>query len=353
MDNETTLAMPTAMLGYGGPAVSRLALGTMTFAVETDEATAQAQLDLFTAAGGTFIDSADAYAAGESERILGRWIEKRGGHDDLIIATKGRFSPPAGSSGASRRGLRIAAERSRQRLGVDTIDLYFVHGWDKDAGVADTLEALADLVARGVIHHVGWSNVTAWQFQKIVATADARSLPRPVVLQPQYNLLDRAIEPEILPCCLDEGISLTPWSPLGGGWLTGKYASDRRPSGATRLGENPARGVEAYDIRNTAKTHRILQAVREIAATHNRPMSHIALAWLLQRPGVGSVILGARTVDQLRDNLGAATFTLTPEEMAILTAVSAPGLPRYPYAMLEEYCGLTVWQDLGVALPAA
>lgn len=349
MAKATDLEMPTAMLGRGGPVVSRLALGTMTFGVETDEATAHAQLDQFTSAGGTFIDSADAYAAGESERIIGRWIEKRGGHDDLIVATKGRFAPPAGSSGASRRGLRIAAERSRERLRVDAIDLYFVHGWDTDAPVQETLEGLADLVSRGLVHYVAWSNVTAWQFQKIVATADARGLPRPVALQPQYNLLDRTIETEIMPCCLDEGISLTPWSPLGGGWLTDKYSAAARPEGRTRLGENPARGVEAYDLRNKDATYRILQVAREIAATHGRPMSHVALAWLLQRPAVDSVLLGARTVEQLEENLGAADFTLSNDEMAALTAVSAPGLPPYPYGMLETYTGLAVWKELGVA----
>jgi aryl-alcohol dehydrogenase-like predicted oxidoreductase len=349
MANATELEIPTTMLGRGGPVVSRLALGTMTFGVESDEETAHAQLDLFTAAGGTFIDTADAYAAGESERMIGRWVEKRGGHDDLIVATKGRFAPPAGSSGASRRGLRIAAERSRERLQLDAIDLYFVHGWDKDVPVEETLEALADLVSRGVVHHVAWSNVTAWQLQKIVATADARKLPRPVALQPQYNLLDRAIEIEIMPCCIDEGISLTPWSPLGGGWLTGKYSAKAKPEGATRLGENPARGVEAYDLRNNDTTHRILNVVREIAAAHGRPMSHVALAWLLQRPGVRSVLLGARTAEQLEDNLGAAGFTLSDDEMTALTAVSAPDLPPYPYAMLEEYTGLSVWKELGVA----
>jgi aryl-alcohol dehydrogenase-like predicted oxidoreductase len=352
MAKDAPEAMPTAMLGRGGPIVSRLALGTMTFGVETGEGEAHAMLDRFAAAGGTFIDGADVYAAGEAERITGRWIARRGGHGDLIVATKGRFAPPAGSSGASRRGLRIAAERSRARLRVDAIDLYSVHGWDADVPVAETLEALADLVARGVVHHVGWSNVTAWQLQKIVATAEARGLPRPVALQPQYNLLDRGIETEILPCCLAEGLSVTPWSPLGGGWLTGKYAADRAPEGATRLGENPARGVEAYAARNTGRTHRILDAVRAVAEARDRPMAHVALAWLLARPGVASVLLGARTVEQLETGLGAAELALAPDEAAALTAISAPGLPPYPHAMLEEYCGLTVWKELGTARPA-
>ncbi|WP_227287695.1 aldo/keto reductase [Boseongicola sp. H5] len=161
MTDPSKPAMSTTMLGFGGPIVSQLALGTMTFGVKSDEATAHRQLDLFTAAGDTFLKSADGYGAGELERIVGRWIEKSGGHNDLMVATKSRFAPLAGSSGASRRGLMIAAERSRARLGVDTIGLYSVHGWHEDAPVEDALEALGDLVAKGVIHHVNWSNVTA------------------------------------------------------------------------------------------------------------------------------------------------------------------------------------------------
>ena len=344
--------LPTAPLGAGGSIVSRLALGTMTFGVETDEAEARGQLELFTGRGGTMIDTADVYADGESERIVGRWLADRGSRDDLVLATKGRFAPPAGSRGASRRGLRIAVERSLERLGTDTIDLYLVHGWDRDTPVRETLAALGDLVAAGRIHDVGWSNVTGWQLQKILSTAEAEGLPRPVVVQPQYNLLDRGIEWELLPCCLDAGVAVTPWSPLGGGWLTGKYSGDARPSGASRLGEDPDRGVEAYDLRNTSRTRAVLEVVERTARAHGRPMSHVALAWLLSRPGVASVLLGARTVAQLEDNLGAADLELDEAERRELDEVSAPGLPPYPYRMIEEFCGVDVWRTLGTARAA-
>jgi len=336
-----------APLGAGGSIVSRFALGTMTFGVETDETEAHRQLDLFTERGGTLIDTADVYGDGESERIIGRWLARRGRSEDVVLATKGRFAPPSSSHGASRRGLRKAVERSLERLQVESIDLYLVHGWDRHTPVRETLATLGDLVSTGRIHEIGWSNVTGWQLQRILSIAEAEGLPRPVVVQPQYNLLDRGIEWELLPCCLDAGVPITPWSPLGGGWLTGKYSADRRPDGTSRLGENPDRGVEAYDTRNTKRTHAVLDAAARIAKARGRPMAHVALAWLLSRPGVASVLLGARTVAQLADNLNAADLELDEAERRKLTIASAPGLPPYPYAMVEEFCEIDVWRELG------
>jgi aryl-alcohol dehydrogenase-like predicted oxidoreductase len=341
-----TMAMNT--LGRGGPIVSRLALGTMTFGVETNEDDAFRQLDSFIAAGGTFIDTADMYGGGEAERIIGRWSKKRGGIDDLVLASKGRFGPPPGSHGASRRSLVRSVDASLDRLGADAIDLYFVHGWDEATPVAETLDTMSALVRAGKIHHLGWSNVTGWQLQHIVDTADHGGYVRPVVLQPQYSLLDRHIEIEVLPCCLSNGLSLTPWGPLGGGWLTGKYRSDSRPTGATRLGEDPNRGVEAYDVRNTPGTWQILDVVAAIATEIGRPMSHVALAWLAARPAVESILLGARTLEQLEDNLAAATLDLDETSLQRLTLVSNPGLPPYPYGMIEDYCDVGVWQQLGI-----
>ena len=344
---KSSAPLPVAPLGAGGSNVSRLALGTMTFGTETDEAESHRQLDLFAERGGTLIDTADVYGEGESERIVGRWLEARGRGDDFVIATKGRFAPPAGSPGASRRALKRSVARSLERLEVEAIDLYFIHGWDRDTPVRETLAALGELVAAGKIHDVGWSNVTGWQLQRILSVAEAEGFPRPVAMQPQYNLLDRGIEWELLPCCLEADVAVTPWSPLGGGWLTGKYSRDARPSGASRLGEDPDRGVEAYDLRNTARTWAVLEVVERIAGAHGRPMSHVALAWLLSRPGVASVLLGARTAAQLEDNLGAVGLELDEGELRELSEVSAPGLPPYPYAMIEEFCGVDVWRRLG------
>lgn len=339
--------MPTALLGRSGLEVSRVGLGTMTFGVESPEEVAHAQLDAFVAAGGTLVDTADVYGGGESERIIGRWLADRR-PEDVVLATKGRFDPPTGSSGASRRSLVRSVDASLERLGVEAIDLYLVHAWDPDVAVEETLDALTTLVRAGKIHHVGWSNLTGWQLSRIMTVARSGDFVVPAVLQPQHNLLAREIETEVLPACIEEGLATVPWSPLGGGWLTGKYSRDERPTGATRLGEDPDRGVEAYDRRNTERTWRIVDAVEEVAAAHGAPMPQVAIAWLLQRPTVASVLLGARTLDQLQQTLPAATLELTDDELARLTTVSAPGLPDYPYGMVEEFTGVPHWRDLGV-----
>ncbi len=343
-------AMPRQFLGKNGPKVSRFALGTMTFGVETPEAEAFGQLDVFVERGGTFIDTADVYGGGLSETIIGKWGQARGGMDDLVVATKGRFAPPAGSAGASRRALTRSVEGSLQRLQIEAIDIYFIHGWDEQTELFETLSVLDDLVRSGKINNIAWSNVSAWQLQKIIDCARSNSLPVPVALQPQYNLLDRGIEMEVLPCCLEAGIAVTPWSPLGGGWLTGKYKADTMPTGATRLGENPERGVEAYDLRNTKRTHDILTALEDIAAHYERPMSHVALAWLASRPGVTSILLGARSVAQLQENLDAVDLVLTAEELDRLTQVSSLGPVGYPYNFLTDWCEMAIWQKLGTFL---
>lgn len=340
-------AMTYQQLGLNGPVISRLSLGTMTFGAETDEAEAFRQLDCFAEYGGTFIDTADVYSAGVSEEIIGRWIKQRGGLGNMILATKGRFAPPSGSYGGSRRAIVKALHASLKRLQLDAIDVYYMHGWDTQTDINETISTLGDLIRAGKIHHIAWSNVSGWQIQKIVSTCDQLGVPRPVSVQPQYNLLDRGIEVEVLPCCLENGIGLAPWSPLGGGWLTGKYGRLAAPSGQTRLGENPSRGVEAYDKRNTDRTYQVLDTLETIANQHNRPMSQVALAWLLSRPSVATLLIGARTLTQLEDNLAAIDLTLKAQEVEALTQVSATGLPEYPYQFLSDWSGMTVWQELG------
>ncbi|MBW8171955.1 aldo/keto reductase [Ornithinimicrobium sp. Arc0846-15] len=340
--------MKKTTLGPDGPSVSSFALGTMTFGVETDEDMAHHQLDVFVEAGGTFIDTADVYGDGESERIIGRWLKRRGCVDDLTMATKGRFAPREGSAGASRRNLVHSVDASLQRLDLEVIDLYSVHGWDQETPVTETLDTLTELARIGKIKHVGWSNVTGWQLQEILSTAEHGGFVRPVALQPQYNLLDRTIELEVLPCALEGRLSITPWSPLGGGWLTGKYRAQQRPTGATRLGEDPRRGVEAYDLRNTDQTWRIISELESVAGEIGRPMAHVALAWLASRPGVSSTLLGARTLKQLTNNLAAANLELDQTTQERLTHISNPGLPTYPYGMIEDFCEVSVWQELGL-----
>lgn len=330
--------MITRTLGTSGTIVSGVALGTMTFGAESDEATSHAMLDAFAAAGGTLIDAADVYSAGLSEQIIGRWMAANPDTAQrMVIATKGRFpmGPDANDLGTSRRHLRRALDDSRRRLGVDHIDLYQLHAWDPITPLDETLGFLSDAIHSGAISYWGVSNFTGWQLTKAVHRAAALGMPAPVTLQPQYNLLAREIEFEIVPAALDAGAGLLPWGPLGGGWLTGKYRRGETPSGATRLGEDPGRGMEAVDRRGAdERTWRVLDALHEVAATHDVPPARVALAWLQSRPGVTSVILGARTVAQLEDNLAATDLALTPDQLADLDAASAPVMPDYPYGEL-------------------
>jgi aryl-alcohol dehydrogenase-like predicted oxidoreductase len=323
------------MLGRSGCAVSTLALGTMTFGHETDEAGSHAQLDRFLEVGGTLVDTADVYTNGASEEIVGRWLASRpGAADRIVLATKGRFPMGSGPNdvGLSRRHLDRALDDSLRRLGVDTVDLYQVHAWDPHTPIDETLRFLDDAVTRGKIRYAGLSNFTGWQVQKTVDVADHRGWTRPVTLQPQYNLLAREVEWEIVPACLSEGLGLLPWSPLGGGWLTGKYSRDTAPTGPTRLGEDPERGVEAYDRRNRVeRTWAVIEAVRAVAEARGASMAQVAIAWLVDRPGVSSVILGARTLEQLGDTLAAAGLHLSAEEVALLDQASDPGAADYPY----------------------
>jgi aryl-alcohol dehydrogenase-like predicted oxidoreductase len=207
-----------------------------------------------------------------------------------------------------------------------------MHAFDPLTPMDETLRFLDDAISAGKISYVGLSNYTGWQVQKMVDLAELHRLVRPVTLQPQYNLLVREIEWEIVPACESTGLGLLPWSPLGGGWLTGKYTKDARPTGATRLGEDPERGVEAYDRRSVhQRTWDVIDAVQSVALARGASMAQVALAWLVDRPLVSSVILGARTLEQLQDNLGAAGLHLSPEETAQLDRASDPAAADYPY----------------------
>jgi aryl-alcohol dehydrogenase-like predicted oxidoreductase len=325
-------------LGRSGCAVSVFALGTMTFGVETDEVEAHRQLDRFVEAGGTLVDTADTYGTGRSEEIIGRWFASRPAEvtGRVVLATKGRFpldDDPNGA-GLSARHLTRALDASLQRLGVDGVDLYQAHAFDPWTPLEETLRTMDGFVRAGKARYYGLSNFTGWQLTKAVYLARALSVAGPVTLQPQYSLLAREIEWEIVPAALDAGVGLLPWSPLGGGWLSGKYRRDARPAGATRLGEDPGRGMEAYDRRGTERTWRIVDAVRKIAADRGVTMAEIAVAWVTARPAVSSTILGARTTAQLEANLRAADLQLTTEETADLDAASDPGAPDYPYGEL-------------------
>lgn len=325
-------------LGASGVVVSTYALGTMTFGSEADEGTSHALVDAYIAAGGNFIDTADVYSDGASEEIIGRWLAAHPRErEQVVIATKARFPVGAGPNdlGTSRRHLGRALDASLRRLGVEQVDLYQIHAWDPVTPLEETLRFLDDAVRAGKIAYYGFSNFLGWQVTKAVHLARASGFTPPVTLQPQYSLLVRQIELEIVPSCVDANIGLLPWSPLAGGWLTGKYRRDATPSGATRLGEDPERGMEAWGRRGQQEsTWRILGAVEEIARAKGISPAQVALAWLEARPAVTSVILGARNTDQLADNLAAASVELTPEERLRLDEVSAPVTADYPYGEL-------------------
>lgn len=327
--------MDVRNLGNSGTIVSEFALGTMTFGAEADEQASHAILERYLEAGGNFVDTADVYTAGASESIIGRWLARNPGRrDGVVIATKGRFPMGGGPNhlGLSRTHLRTALDASLRRLGVEHIDLYQMHAWDALTPIEETLRFLDDAVTAGKISYYGFSNYLGWQLTKAVHVARSHGCAPPATLQPQYSLIVRGIEHEVVPAALDAGVGLLPWSPLAGGWLSGKYRRDEPPTGATRLGENPTRGMEAWEARNAdPRTWEIIDAVDAVARETGATASQVALRWLSDQPAVTSVILGARTVEQLEDNLGAADLRLTDDQRSRLDDASAPHADIYPY----------------------
>lgn len=332
--------MEYRLMGSTGVSVSRLCLGTMTFGKETDESGAHAQLDAFVEAGGNFVDTADVYQSGVSEEIIGRWLGSREGMaDQIVLATKGRFPMGEGTNsvGLTRKHLTYALDNSLRRLGVERIDLYQVHAFDPLTPLDETLRFMDDAVSAGKISYFGLSNFLGWQIAAISELAAATGRVAPVLLQPQYNLLTRYIELEVVPACLEYGLGIIPWSPLGGGWLTGKYSRDSMPTGETRLGEDPKRGMENYDARNAdPKVWEIIDAVTEVADRTGLTMAQVALAWVADQPGVTAPILGNRTGEQLAEALAMADTHLDDSDLAALTAVSAPNVPQYPYGEMGQ-----------------
>ena len=319
-------------LGLSGCAVSVFALGTMNFGDTTDDTGAFTQLDAFAAAGGTLLDTADVYADGASETIIGRWLADRPTDitERMVLATKGRFptSTEPNGVGLSRRHLDRALDASLRRLGVDTIDLYQVHAWDPRTPIQETLSFLDDATRSGKIRYAGLSNYLGWQIQKTMDTAERRGLTHPVTLQTGYSLLSREIEWEIVPACESTGLGMLTFSPLAAGILTGKYQQDVTPPPNTRMAEHP---MAAYLRRRSQhkRTLAVLDAAKTIAGNSGVTMAQVALTWLAARPAVSSVILGARTLDQLTANLPAG-LQLSTEETALLDEVSAPRVD-FPY----------------------
>jgi aryl-alcohol dehydrogenase-like predicted oxidoreductase len=289
--------------------VSRLCLGAMLMGAETPADQAHLMLDRFLHAGGTFIDTADVYGDGESERTLAPWLARH--RDEVVIATKLRFGGT--DPGLAPDQVRAACEASLRRLGVDSIDLYQVHGPDPAVPIEDTLEALDGLVRTGKVRAVGASNFPAWLLAWSVAVQDREGWAPFVSLQPQYSLVERSAELELLPFCRAAGLGVLPWGPLGAGFLTGRYRRDSMPSEGrvTRASDDLE---EAANRRATERNFRVVDVLTELATSHRRPVGQLALAWLLGVQGVAAPIIGPRTPDQLEDLLGATEVELTDKE---------------------------------------
>ena len=331
--------MEYRFMGRTGLKVSELCLGAMTFGRETSEVDSYRMLDQFKEVGGNFIDTADVYSLGLSETILGRWLKKQN-RDDFIIATKVRFNMGEGPNdlGLSRKHILASIEASLKRLGADYVDLYQIHGWDPGAPLEETLQTLNGLVQSGKVRYIGASNVTAWQLQKAIDISRHNGWEPFACLQPLYNLLDRELEWDIVPVCLNEGVGIIPWSPLRGGWLSGKYRRGMEgPPEGTRVEDASKQGwSEAWGAYANERTWTIIDTMLAISEQTGKSAAQIALNWMLQMPGVTAPIIGARTMKHLEDNLGASGWSLTPEQMERLNQVSEKTLP-YPHNMIVNF----------------
>lgn len=322
-------------LGRSGLVVSPLALGTMTFGSGewgADEAEARRVFDAYREAGGNFVDTADIYAGGESERLVGQFIKEAGARDEVVLSTKFAFNgsasplttsqagggnPNAGGAGA--KNIHRALDASLQRLGTDYIDLYWMHIWDGVTPVEEIVQTLGDLARAGKIRYFALSDMPAWLAMKAATLAAERRAPAPIAIQVEYSLVARDIEAEHIPAALEGGMGVMPWSPLGGGFLTGKYRRENTTNTGRLSGANPF-GQSKFVDRNWD----VLETLKAVAGETDRSPAQVALRWVMQRPGVASTLIGVRTAAQLAGNIAAAAFQLSDEQMSRLNAASAP-----------------------------
>ncbi|HVI01114.1 MAG TPA: aldo/keto reductase [Enhygromyxa sp.] len=335
-------------LGKSGLKVSTLCLGTMTFGeadensfmhkVSSDEATAHAILERSLAAGINFIDTADVYGQdGLSERVIGNWFAKTGRRDELVLATKFRFrmAPGPNGTGASRRRIVQAVEASLRRLQTDRIDLYQIHMQDLDTPEEETLRALDDLVRAGKVLYIGASNYAAYRLKDSLWTSEVNRLERFVALQMRYSPLSRELEREHIPICVQDGLGLIPWSPLEGGFLSGKYRRGEPPPAGARLEQWKQRFEKLISSTNAWD---VLDAIVAVANELGANPAQVTLAWLLRRPGVASVIFGARTIEQLEENLRAAELSLSDAQVQAISD-ARKFEPGYPYDFMAGIAG--------------
>ncbi len=322
-------------LGKTGLKVSELCLGAMTFGRECDEGLSHRLMDRFAESGGNFIDTADVYSAGRSEEIVGTWLKGKD-REDYVLATKVRFGTMGRNklnrSGLARKHIAAEIDASLKRLQVDYIDLYQVHCWDRFTPLEETLSTLNDIVRAGKVRYIGASNYSGWQLQKAIDIAKAQGWEPFVSLQALYNLLDRELEWELLPLAREEGLGVLPWSPLRGGWLSGKYHRGMTaPVAGARIEKASQEGwSETWERYANDFTWDVVDAITAIAKERGKAPVQVSLNWLLRQPGVTAPIIGARNMEQLESNIGAAGWALSEDEVKRLNEVSHRRLP-YPY----------------------
>ena len=337
-------------LGRSGLLVSPLSLGTMTFGTPgwgTSDEVSQSIFNAYVDAGGNSIDTADVYAGGRSEELVGQYIAERRLRDHLVLATKyswngGENNPLAGGNG--RKNLHRALEGSLKRLQTDCIDLYWMHVWDRITPVEEVLQALGELVRAGKIRYFGFSVMPCWVATRAATLAQAQGAPGPIAMQMAYSLIERNLEHEYVPAARELGMGVVPWSPLGAGFLTGKYKrEDEKVQGAGRLsGPNPF-----GDTLFTPRNWKTLDALREVAGEADLPLAQVALAWVLARPGVASLLIGATKMEQLQSNIASLELQLSPQQTAILDAASAPE-PVFPYGVFSDDIGRSIFGGANV-----
>ncbi|HVV26818.1 MAG TPA: aldo/keto reductase [Rhizomicrobium sp.] len=340
-------------LGRTGLYVSELCFGTMTFSGRNwlggmignlDQKAATTLIGRSLEAGINFIDTANVYSIGESERMTGAALKELGvRRSDVVLATKvfGRMAPGPNDMGASRGHIMDSVSQSLERLQTDHIDLYQIHQSDSVTGVEETMRALDDLVSQGMVRYVGVSNWEAWKIVKANGIADRRGWARIETLQAYYSLAGRDLEDELVPAMADQGIGCLVWSPLAGGYLAGKYTPDPETGGGEEKAEPGRRANFDFPPIDKEKADAIVRAMRPIAKTHGVSVARVALAWVRSKPFVTATLIGAKTLEQLNDNLEAARLTLAPEEIAALDAASAER-PRYPGWMISRNNALRV-----------
>ncbi len=318
-------------MGRTGLKVSELCLGTMTFGHSTDESEAQKIVDLALDAGINFFDTADSYGNGDSEVLTGKTLKGR--RRDAVVASKffNPMGPGPNDSGMSRVRIFNAVEDSLKRLQMDHIDLYYIHHVDTQTPLEEMLRALDDLVHQGKVRYIACSNYQAWRLMEALWISDANGLARFECYQPQYSLVVRDIEQELIPVCQLKGLGVVVWSPLGGGFLSGKYKPGERTVAGTRSADEWAYPQRYF----AANADQSLQTLLDIAAATGHSPAQIALRWVLEQPAITSVIIGARTAEQALDNIRTSSFRLDEEALLKLDTVS--NLPhRYPEAMEED-----------------